>query len=194
MSDTANTAIKVCSRASILMGGSPITSFDEGTVEADVCDAMYEDIARASLTNSRWGFATNQQVLNRIAAPPTSRFDAAYQLPANTLTVSAVTVNDSPIIFDTYGSKVYCNMSISDVVVADYIFRATESEWPSYFTVAVEYTMASILATSVARDATLSQLMDSKASMLMMQARRFDSQRQTTQRLSTSRFIAQRRS
>lgn len=194
MPDTANTAIKVCSRASILMGGSPITSFDEATVEADVCDAMYEDIARASLTNSRWGFATDQQVLNRIASPPTSRFDAAYQLPANTLTVSAVTVNDLPIIFDTYGSKVYCNMSISDVVVADYIFRAAESEWPSYFTVAVEYAMASILATSVARDASLSQLMESKASMLMMQARRFDSQRQTTQRLSTSRFIAQRRS
>ena len=54
----ANTAIKVCSRASILMGGSPIQSFDEGTVEADVVDAVYEDVARASLTNSRWRFAT----------------------------------------------------------------------------------------------------------------------------------------
>jgi hypothetical protein len=194
MSDIANTAIKVCSRASILMGGSPISSFDEGTVEANVCDAMYEDIARASLTNTRWGFATNQAILNRIVSPPTSRFDAAYQLPSGTLTVSAVTVNDSPIIFDTYGNKIYCDVSETEIVVADYIFRATESEWPSYFTVAVEYAMAGILATSVARDGQLAQLMEGKANILMMQARRLDSQRQTTQRLNTSRFIAQRRS
>lgn len=176
------------------MGGSPISSFDEGTVEANVCDAMYEDIARASLTNTRWGFATNQAILNRIVSPPTSRFDAAYQLPSGTLTVSAVTVNDSPIIFDTYGNKIYCDVSETEIVVADYIFRATESEWPSYFTVAVEYAMAGILATSVARDGQLAQLMEGKANILMMQARRLDSQRQTTQRLNTSRFIAQRRS
>ena len=44
----ANTAIKICSRASILMGGSPIQSFDEGTAEADVVDAVYEDIASAN--------------------------------------------------------------------------------------------------------------------------------------------------
>jgi len=194
MPDTANTAIKVCSRASILMGGSPILSFVDGTVEADVCDAMYEDISRAALTNSRWGFATNQAVLSRIATAPTGRFSAAYQLEAGTLTVSAVTVYDSPIVFDTYGDKVYCDVSDTEEVVADYIFRATEANWAPYFTIAVEYSMAAVLATSVARDASLSQLMEQKAASQMMLARRLDSQRQTTQRLNTSRFIAQRRS
>lgn len=194
MPDTANTAIKVCSRASILMGGSPITSFTDGTVESDVCDAMYEDIARAALTNCRWGFATNQSVLNRLAAAPTGRFDAAYQLPSGTLTVSALTVNDSPIIFDTYGDKLYCDVSGTETVVADYIFRADEADWAPYFTIAVEYSVASVLATSVARDASLSQLMDQKFQVLIMQARRLDSQRQTSQKLNTSRFIAQRRS
>lgn len=194
MPDIANTAIKVCSRASILMGGSPITSFADGTAEADVCDAMYEDIARSSLTNTRWRFATTQAVLNRLVAAPTSRWDAAYQLPAGTLTVTAVTVNDYPIGFDTYGDKIYCNAVEADSVVADYIFRATEADWPSYFTVAVEYAMASVLAVSVARDASLAQMLEQKASMAMMQARNRDSQRQTTKRLDTSRFIAQRRS
>ena len=91
------------------MGGSPISSFDEGTAEADVVDAMYEDIARAALTSTRWRFATNQQVLNRLAAAPTSRYDAAYQMPSDLLMLSAVTVNDDPIIYDTYGDKVYCD-------------------------------------------------------------------------------------
>ncbi len=194
MPDIANTAIKVCSRASLLMGGSPITSFTDGTAEADVCDAMYEDIARAALTNSRWRFATNQAVLNRLATAPTSRWDSAYQLPSGTLTVNAVTVNDYPIGFDTYGDNVYCNASATEEVVADYIFRATEAQWPSYFTVAVEYSMAAVLAVSVARDASLAQMLEQKASLTMMQARNRDSQRQTTKKLDTSRFIAQRRS
>ena len=194
MPDTANTAIKVCSRASILMGGSPISSFTEETVEANVCEAMYEDIARAALTSSRWGFATNQSLLARLESEPTARFSAAYQLPSGTLSVSAVTVNNLNITFDTYGNKIFCDTSETEEVVADYLFRADESMWPAYFTIAVEYSMAAVLATSAARDATLSQLMEQKAASQMMLARRLDSQRQTTQRLSTSRFIAQRRS
>ena len=194
MPTVANTDIKVCSRASILMGGLPISSFAEGTAEADVCEAMYEDVARSSLTNTRWGFATDQAVMSRLASAPTGRWSAAYQLPSNTLTVSAVTINGSPIEFDTYGDKIFCDASATEELIVDYIFRASESTWPSYFTVAVEYTMASILAVSVARDASLSQLLEQKAVFMMTQARNRDSQRQTTQRLNTSRFIAQRRS
>ena len=94
----ANTAIKICSRASILMGGIPIQSFSEGTTEADVVDAMYEDIARAALTNTRWRFATNQAQLSRLEAAPTGRFDAAYQLPNDLIMLSAVTIGDEPIM------------------------------------------------------------------------------------------------
>jgi len=190
----ANTEIKVCSRASVLMGGSPISSFSDGTVESDVCDAMYEDVARACLTNTRWRFATNQSVLTRIATAPTGRFDAAYQLPATMLMLNAITVNDFPIEYDIYGDKAYCNAVSNDVVIADFIFRAVEANWPPYFTIAVEFSMAALLAVSVARDASLASLMEQKANVYMMQARRLDSQQQTTRKLNTSRFIAQRRS
>ena len=190
----ANTAIKVCSRASILMGGSPITAFDQGTAEADVVDAMYEDIARASLTSTRWRFATTQAVLTKLSAAPTSRYDSSYQMPSNLLMLSAVTVNDYPVLYDTYGDKVYCNMTSNDVVVADYIVRADEADWPSYFTLAVEFQVASMLSISIARDASLASLMDQQAERQMIKARRLDSQQQTTRKLQTSRFIAQRRS
>lgn len=176
------------------MGGSPISSFTDGTVESDVCDAMYEDVARASLTNTRWRFATNQSVLTRIVSSPTGRFDAAYQLPADMLMMNAITVNDLPIEYDIYGDKAYCNAVANDTVIGDYIFRAEEANWPPYFTIAVEFTMAGILAVSVARDPQLASLMEQKANIFMMQARRLDSQQQTTRKLNTSRFIAQRRS
>lgn len=190
----ANTPIKICSRASLLIGGDAIQSFEDGSAEATVANAMYEDVAQAALTNSRWRFATDQSVLNRLANAPTGRFDAAYQLPSECIMLNAVTVNDHPIKYDTYGSKVFCNASLTDVLVADYAFRADESTWPPYFIIAVEYVMAGVLATSVARDQALSTMMEQKANVLMAQARRLDSQTQTNRKLNTSRFIAQRRS
>jgi len=194
MPDVANTPIKICSRASLLIGGDAIQSFEDGTAEATVSSAMNEDMARSALTNSRWRFATDQAILNRLADAPTGRFDAAYQLPSEFIMLSAVTVDERPIKYDLYGSKVFCDAVATDTVIADYVFRADESTWPPYFVTAVEYMMAGVLAVSVARDATLASLMDNKANFQMIQARRLHSQQQTTRKLDTSRFIAERRS
>lgn len=194
MPDVANTPIKICSRASLLIGGDVIQSFDDGTAEATICDAMYEDMARSALTSSRWRFSTDQAVLNRLTDSPSGRWDAAYQLPSESIMLVAVTVNDFPIKYDTYGSKVFCNSSDTETLVADYIFRADESDWPPYFVTAVEYMMAGVLAVSAARDSQLASLMEQKANYQMTQARRLHSQTQTTRKLNTSRFIAERRS
>lgn len=190
----ANTPIKICSRASLLIGGDAIQSFDDGSAEASVSAAMYEDMARSTLTNTRWRFASDQAVLNRLSDQPTGRWDAAYQLPVECIMVSAVTVQDFPIKYDTYGRKIFCNAVDTDVVIADYIFRADESDWPPYFTVAMEYVMAGVLAISVARDSSLAQMMEAKAEYYLRIARSRDSQSQTTRKLNTSRFIAERRS
>jgi hypothetical protein len=194
MPTTANSPIKICSRASLLIGGDAIQSFTDGTAESTVSDAMYEDMARAALTNTRWRFATDQQVLNRLTSVPTGRYDAAYQLPSELIMLSALTVEEMPIKYSLYGNKAFCDAVESDVVVADYIFRADESTWPPYFTAAVEYMMAGVLAVSVARDGQLASLMEQKADYLLGQARRLESQQQTTRKLNTSRFIAERRS
>jgi len=194
MPTVANTPIKICSRASLLIGGDAIQSFSDGTAEASVSEAMYEDIARSALTNSRWRFATDQSVLNRLAEVPTGRWSAAYQLPSELIMLSAVTINEMPIMYDVYGSKVYCDESSNSELIADYIFRADESDWPPYFVTAVEYMMAAVLSISIARDAQLAGMMEQKAALLMAQARRLHSQQQTTRKLNTSRFIAERRS
>ena len=193
-STTANSPIDICARALILIGADPITSFDEDTTEALVASNMYEDVARASLVNSRWRFATNQAVLNLLSAAPTGRYDRAYQLPTDLLMLHAVTVQDLPIEYQIYGSKIFADADAADVLVADYTFRALEQNWPSYFTIAVEYALAVVFATSIARDPTLGGLMREQGRESMAKARSLDSQQQTARKLTTSRFIAERRS
>ena len=192
-STPAQSAVDVCSRALILVGAEPITSFDDGNNEALIASNMYEDVARASLLNTRWRFSTNQAVLNRLSDAPTGRFDAAYQLPSGWLMTHVVTVNDTPIEYQTYGDKLFCNEAASSELVLDFTYRADEQGWPSYFTIAVEYELASVFAVSLARDQSLAQLMTQQAATSMMRARNLDAQQQTTRKLSTSRFITNRR-
>ena len=93
----ADSPLDICSRSLILIGAEPISSFDDGSTEALVCVNLYEDLVRTSLTNTRWRFATNQQVLNRLTNEPTGRYDQAYQLPTDSIMVHALTVNDNNI-------------------------------------------------------------------------------------------------
>jgi hypothetical protein len=190
----ANTPVDLCSRALILIGAEPITSFEDGTTEALVSVNMYEDVVRTSLVNTRWRFATNQAILNLLTAAPTGRYDRAYQLPSGYLMVHTATVEDNIIDYQIYGDKLFADTSASDTVILDYTFRANELEFPSYFTIAVEYALAMVFATSIARDASLAALMEKQATNAMAKARSLDSQQQTTRKLVTSRFITNRRS
>lgn len=193
-STTANSPIDICSRALILIGAEPITSFEDGNTEALVAVNMYEDVARASLVNTRWRFATNQAVLNRLSEAPTGRYDKAHQLPNDILMLHAVTVQDLPIEYQTYGNKVYSDTSDNDTLVADYTFRAEENTWPSYFTIAVVYSLSIVFATSIARNSNLAGIMADQAQTTMAKARNLDGQQQTSRKLVTSRFITERRS
>ena len=193
-STRANSAIDIASRALVLIGAEPITSFDSSSTEALVATNMYEDTVRAMLSTARWRFATEQAILNQLSDVPTGRFDIAHQLPSNLLVLHGITINDRLIEFTVYGDKVFSDSTTTDTLVADFTFRADEINFPSYFSLALQYSLASIFATSIARDDRLMQLMETKANQLMAKARNIDAQQQTTRKLSTSRFISNRRS
>ena len=193
-STVANSAIDIASRALVLIGAEPITSFDSSSTEALVASNMYEDTVRAMLSTARWRFATEQSILNQLSDVPTGRFDIAHQLPSNLLVLHGVTINDRLIEYTVYGDKVFSDSTTADTLVADFTFRAEEVNFPSYFSLALQYSLASIFATSIARDDRLMQLMETKANQLMAKARNIDAQQQTTRKLSTSRFITNRRS
>ncbi len=194
MPSVANSDIDIASRALILIGAEPITSFTSTSTEATVANNIYEDVVQAALCASRWRFATNQAELNMLTETPTGRFEKAYQLPSDLVMLHALTVNDNVIEYNIYGSKVYTDTSSADSVVADYTYRVGEEYFPSYFTVAVQHALAAMFAVSIARDDQLASLFENKAARTMQQAKTLDSQQQTTRKLVTSRFISERRS
>ena len=194
MPTVANSDIDIASRALVLIGAEPITSFTAQSTEATVANAIYEDMVRTTLCSSRWRFATNQAELNLLTATPTGRYDRAHQLPADLLMLHAVTVNDAVIEYNVYGDKVFSDSASSDSLIADYTFRALEQDFPSYFTVALQFSLAAAFALGIARDEQLSSVLEAKGGQLLQQAKTLDSQQQTTRKLLTSMFITERRS
>ena len=79
-STSATSPIDICTRSLVLIGAQPITSFSDGSNEALVAVNLYEDTIQASLVNTRWRFAVNQAIGNRLSDEPTGRYNSAYQL------------------------------------------------------------------------------------------------------------------
>jgi len=191
----ADTKVDICARALIMIGAQPISSFDDGSTEALVASNIYENITQSILCRHRWRFSTEQQQLSLLAAAPTGRYEYAYQLPTSPdlLQLNTITVADIPIEYARYGDKVFVNgYDSQSALIADYIFRQDESEFPAYFKLGLEYTLASIFAGSVARDAAMIQQFSTLAERQILIAKNTDSQEVTNKKLSTKRFITNR--
>ena len=193
----AVTKVDIASRALVMIGSNPISSFNDDTTEALVTNTIYEEVVESTLTRHNWRFATGQQQLSLLANAPTGRFEYAYQIPANPecLKILAVTVNDALIQYNRYEDKIYLDgFGSQSTVIMDYIFRQSEDQFPPHFRLAIEYKLASIFGGSVARDAALVREFDQLSERQLLIAKNTDSQETTTKTLSTDRFITERRS
>jgi hypothetical protein len=183
----------VASAAMAMIGGGAITSFSDGTIEAEIAESLYEDTVDTMLCSSRWTFATDQIELNHVSTAPTGRFSDAWQLPVSTLLqLHAVTCNDIRIKYDLYGTQIYCDYADTNTLVADYTFRPAESLWLPAFKTAVELQLAAFFAPAVRADNDLAVLMQTRAENALKMAQVQDAQQRTSKKMTTSRFLAQR--
>tara|TARA_R100001198_G_scaffold9271_1_gene4030 strand:- start:437 stop:1027 length:591 start_codon:yes stop_codon:yes gene_type:complete len=193
----ATTKVDICSTALVMIGANTITSFSDDSTEANVCNTVYEDILKSALTRHRWRFATEQKQLSLLTAEPTGRYAYAYQLPTQPelLQLITLTVNDIVIPYERYGDKVFLdNYGSTSTVICDYIYRADEGEFPPHFILALEYTLASLFAGSIARDSGMIKQFADMAERQYLIAKNVDSAERTTKQLDQSRFINLRQS
>lgn len=127
----ALSSIALCARALLKIGCRSITSFDEGTAEAEISGNMYEPIRDALLSSNPWTFATAQRTLTRLEAQPIADYDYAYQLPGDFLrALSAGAGRGHGLDYRIHERRLHTNAT---EVVLTYIFRPLESEFPPFF-------------------------------------------------------------
>lgn len=140
-----DTAVSICSDALILLGAKPISSFNDGTDEANTADRLYPDVRDSTLMMYPWSFSYKKVKLARLVTTPVSEWRYEYQLPGDRLgnpravfetnSLYARPVKDWEII----GDKLITNY---EEVYIDYPYQVPEYAMPQYFVQLLKYMMA----------------------------------------------------
>ena len=146
---SGDTSLSICSDALLMLGASPISSFTEGTDEANVCNSLYPDIKIKTLASYPWSFSFKKVQLARLITTPTTEYKYEYALPADMIgtprkvfissTQGAVPQRE----YRLSGGKLLTNY---ETVYVDYQFAVEEYEMPHYFVQNMKYQLAWHLA------------------------------------------------
>lgn len=146
---TGDTNIKICSDALLMLGANPISSFTEGTDEANICDRIYPDIKIKTLATYPWSFSFKKVQLARLVTTPATEYKYEYQLPSDIIgTPNAVYDADEVGAprrreYRLLGDKILTDY---EEVYVDYQYNVPEYALPHYFVQLLKYQLAWHLA------------------------------------------------
>lgn len=146
---TGDTDIKICSDALLILGANPISSFTEGTDEANICDRLYPDIKIKTIASHPWSFSFKKVQLARLVTTPTTEYKYEYQLPSDMIgTPRAVYDTDSVGAPVRREYRLMGNKLLTDYesVYVDYQYNTPEYALPHYFVQLLKYEIAWHLA------------------------------------------------
>jgi len=144
-----DSALSICSDALILLGAAPISSFNEGTDEANTCDRLYPDVRDATLQMYPWSFSFKKVQLARTINTPVNEWTYEYTLPSDRIgppraVFNSTSVGARPMTrWEIYGDKI---LTDETTIVIDYQYSVSESVMPVYFIQLLKYQMAWHLA------------------------------------------------
>lgn len=174
--------VALCARALIRLGAKPISSFEDGSAESEICGALYPHARDALLSAYGWNFATGQVALSQLEETPIGGFKYAYALPNDCLRgLSAGDANISyGVDYKIMRGKLYSN---SDTITLTYIFRPDESEFPPFFQTALILRLAAELCIPLTENTSRFDAMMRIAETEFAKARQIDAQQDRPQRL-----------
>ena len=108
----AESKVSISNQALIKCGANTITSFTDGTHEANVCSVMYDNVKKGLLYYTFWNFAIEKVLLSKLAETPADKsYVNAHSLPGDVIRVKGF-FDDSGTYVTDYSlekNKVYSN-------------------------------------------------------------------------------------
>ena len=174
--------VAICSRALIRLGAQPISSFDDGSAESEICGALYSQSRDALLSAYGWNFATAQIELQQMNEDPIGEFSHVFALPNDFL--RAMTAGSGKVAsgldYRIMRGKLYTNAT---QVILTYIFRPDESEFPPFFDSVLISRMAAELCIPLTENTSRYETMMKMSETEFSRARQLDAQQDRPQRL-----------
>lgn len=176
--------LTVINAAATRTGNNPVSAITtSGGPVALIALNNYEEIVKTELSLYPWKRATKIVQIDRldpdVEGEPPEPWTAAYQLPDDLVEIRTVKVAGQPINYEVHGDKILCDASTSDEVILHYIWRAPESDWPSWFREGMTRRMEAMFLRGIGERASEAAARDKAAEESFARARNRDSQQQT---------------
>ncbi len=94
----ATSPVAICNIALSWLGGDQIISFEDPSVEAQLCKANYEPIRDAVLEEREWTFAVKRLEPSALGTEPLYGFDKAFQIPPEVIRLLQVSLFDDSVL------------------------------------------------------------------------------------------------
>ncbi len=174
--------VALASRALIRIGAAPITSFTDGSVEAEIANALFEPVTNALLSSYAWSFATAQEELTQLMTDPVADYNYAFQLPNDFLRAlsAGVGTRGRGLAYRIHQNTLHTN---SSSVVLTYVFRPSEESFPPYFDQAVIARLAAEFTIPITENTSRAEAMFKLADDELQRARQIDAQQDTPNRI-----------
>lgn len=189
MPDVSNLQVRICNSALLLVGADTIESFSDETDrrEALLCARLYETTRDQLLQNHPWGFSITTKTLAKTVNTPVDDYEYEYQIPPEVIRIiTAFQDNDYEIRSDKIVSNVN-NTVIAYTIKAQVV--PAESEFPPYFTRALELELAKIFAAALRGDEEMANAFKVLASEALVNAKLVDSQQQPSMVIAEDDFF-----
>ena len=163
---TGDTKLSICSDALIMLGASPLSSFSDGTDEAQVADRLYPDVRDTLLMQYPFSWSIKKVKLARLADAPINEWRYKYQLPGDMLgnpkaVFQSSAISDRPVRdFEIYADGLFTNL---ENVWVDYQYTPEPAEFPPYFVRLLRTALAAEFAEPITDQITKAQYFHQQA-------------------------------
>jgi hypothetical protein len=180
--------IGLCSRALVRLGANTITSFDDGTAESEIANALYAPTRDALLSAYPWTFATGQLALTKITPAPLADYQNAFQLPGDFL--RAISAGNGGrgrgMRYRIFRNALHTD---HEAVTLTYIFRPDEAEFPPFFDMAIIARLTAEFCIPVTENTSRAETFSRFAEQEFARARQIDAQQDTPGRIEDFTLI-----
>ena len=185
--------IGICNMAIGFVGGSPIMSLVDETVEAEQCD-LYYDAARALCLESRdWTFAASTRALAQDAVAVSTEFANSFTLPSDCLVVRAVASDANLKNAITYQKDENSIVTDSGTVYVKYTKDITVTTlFSPSFAVAVAHKLGEFISIVLTGDKVMKRTLMQESEELLEGGGAIDGMQGSPKRAFASRLLSAR--
>lgn len=176
-------SVELCSKALNKIGANPITAFNDGSVEAEICDSIYSNLKQKLLSLYSWSFAVKVALLERVNDLQRYDFCYAYALPVDFLRALKVVSGGK---YKIVGSYLFSN---EEVVELEYVADVGESCFSPLFISAFVYLLSAELSISLLCDTSKYALFYKLFNSEIKEAKSIDSMQQLNKSMENFTLI-----